>query len=294
MTIRATRNGFYDLVQRYSARTSAQLRTVEEQATSGLVMNRPSDQPESVRLVHSLHASVADQAVWQENAESANGMLTAMDDALGRVGDILVRAREIAVGMAGETVGAEGRSVAAVEVRGLQEAMLDAANAQFNGRYVFAGRAWDTAPFSDATGTYVGDATGTEARVGTDRWVNTGLVGSDVFAGSADVFGALEALAVALEANDPAGVSATLDDLDDATRAINVHRGEVGSEMNAADDAVAVSENLAALFSERLDQEISADPVETYTRLAELRGTYEQTLQVAASNAQTSLFDLLR
>lgn len=293
MSIRATRNGFLDLVARQTARNSVALRRVEEQATSGLVMNRPSDLPESVRLVQSLNASVADQAVWQDNAEAAGGVLTAMDEALARAGDVLIRAREIAVAMAGDTVGAEARAVAAVEVRGLQEAMLDAANTEFNGRHIFAGRDWENAPF-DATGAYLGDTTAPESRIGPDRWVRTGLDGGEVFAGTADVFGTLEALATALEADDATGVSDTLDDLDTSSRALNVWRGEVGSEMNASEDAVAVSENLEALFSQRLSDEVSADPVETYARLAELRSAYDQTLQVAASSSNLSLFDLLK
>jgi flagellin-like hook-associated protein FlgL len=117
--------------------------------------------------------------------------------------------------------------------------------------------------------------------------------GSAVFNGTADIFGTLEALAVALETNDPVAVGVTLSALDDSTVALNNARGEVGADTVAAEDAVVNSESLNVLFSKRLSDLVTADPIEAYSSLTELRNTYEATLQVAGSASTRTLLDYL-
>jgi flagellar hook-associated protein 3 FlgL len=291
--IRVTRNGITDLFLKQAASNSTRLGRASEVAVTGHSFLRPSDAPQSVREIHVMSAAANTEVLYGENAGSAGSHLQAMDDALARTHDVLVRLRELAVAMASETADSDGRAVAAVEVRGLQTVMLDVANSQYNGRYLFAGEAYD-APAFDAAFAYQGDTNVPEARVGEDRFIRTGLVGSDVFQGATDVFATIEALAVALEANDPTAVSATLDDLDAGTSQTSEWRGVVGAEQFAADDIVAVAESMAVLYNGRLSELIDADPAEAYTALGEAKSAYETTIQVAASSSTMSLFDLLR
>jgi flagellar hook-associated protein 3 FlgL len=291
--IRSTRGAMLDQTSLQLARLSARMGAVEEQATTGLKLNRPSDAPASVGEAERMHAAVADQGVWQANASAATSVLDTLDSALGNAADIVLRAREIAVAGASDTTGTDARAAAATEVLGLVDAMRTAANTSTNGRYVFAGTNWDTAAFDD-TNTYQGNTDVPETRVGDDRWVQTGLDGSAVFGGATDVFGTLTALAAALTADDATAVSDTLDDLDAATRTLTDARAEVGSHTLAAEDATEVSESLESLFSTRLGTLVSADPVAVYSELSELRNTYQSTLQVAGSASSQTLFDLLR
>jgi flagellar hook-associated protein 3 FlgL len=290
--IRIPRGSLYGLTTRLQATNSARLAAAEERAATGRRINRPSDAPEDLHEVHQMDSAVADQAVYKGNAESTTSLLDGMDNALGRASDIIIRARELAVAMASETASQDGRTIAAIEVRGLKATMVDAANSSFNGRYLFAGEAWNTAPF-DSLGTYSGSTVEPDTRVGDSRWVRSGMDGSAVFNGTADIFGTLEALAVALEANDPTAVGVTLSALDDSTVALNNARGEVGADTVAAEDAVVNSESLNVLFTKRLSDLVTADPVEAYSSLTELRNTYEATLQVAGSASTRTLLDYL-
>lgn len=290
--IRLPHSSIYDLTARLQATNSARLGAAEEQAATGRRINRPSDAPSDLFEVHQISAAMADQDEWKQNAESATGELDGMDSALGQATDVILRAREIAVAMASGTASAEGRSAAALEVRGLQESLATAANATFNDRYLFAGTAWDTRPF-DTTGAYAGSTAEPSTQVAESRWVKTGMDGSSVFNGAADIFGTLEALAVALEANDPAAVGATLTDLDTSTSMLSDARAEVGAETRAAADAVDNAESLGALFNNRLLQLINVDPATAYSTLAELRNAYDATLQVAGSASTRSLLDYL-
>lgn len=291
--MRVTRNSFYSLTSGRLAKLSTRLRDVQERAVSGLSYERPSDAPGKVREIHELRAAAGDQEQWASNAGDASGCLDAMDGALADATNVIVRAREIAVGMASETADSDSRTTAATEVAGLKTQMLQAANTNFGGRYLFAGTAYDTPPYDD-TGAWQGSTDEPEAQVGQSSWVRTGLVGQDVFQGSVDILATLQALQDALTANDPAAVQDTLTNLDAATNALSLSRGDIANDSNLAQDAVNVSESLGAILNSRLVSLVSAEPTTTYLDLSDIQGTYEAALQVAGSAMPKSLFDYLR
>ena len=291
--IRTPRSGSSDLFQHQVARASARVRRAEEQAVTGFKVNRASDAPAVIREVHAVAAGSADQAVYKDNAGSAGMLHSTMDTSLERAQDIVVRLRELAVQMSSDAVDANGRAAAAVEVRSLQASMLDTANTQVGGRYVFAGAVYD-APAFDVAYTYQGDANEPETRVGQDRWVRSGLDGQQVFQGGTDIFATIENLAVALETNNVPSTRAALPDLESSTRQLSQWRSVVGSEQVTAEDAVVVSESLDQLFTDRLSQLVQADPVAAYTELGEAQNAYTSTLQVIASTRTENLFDMLR
>lgn len=290
--IRATRLGLLDLLRATTRQQMVALRDAQEQAVTGLKVNRPSDEPASLSEIHRMDAAVRSQAVYAANGESADSFLAIIDGALASVSDLVVRAREIAVAMAGDTVGADSRSVAAVEVRGLYQALLDVANTSVNGRYVFSGTAWSTSAFAD-DGTYQGNTAEPAVQVGEDRWVTTGFDGSQVFQGTVDMFGTLESLAVALETNDPDTISAALGALDIATDQTSTWRARTGTEMNLAEDAIDIANGLGVVMGDRLSTLVQVDPAEAYMRLSELQTAYQTTLQVASSTSTKTLFDLI-
>jgi flagellar hook-associated protein 3 FlgL len=291
--IRTPRTGTSDLFLHRVDLASARVRRAEEQAVTGMKVNRASDAPTVMREVHAVSAGSADQAVYKDNAGSAGMLHSTMDSSLERAQDIVVRLRELAVQMSSDAVDADGRAAAAVEVRSLQASMLDTANAQVGGRYVFAGAVYD-APAFDSAFAYQGDANEPETRVGQDRWVRTGLDGQQVFQGSTDIFATIENLAVALETNSVAATRASLPDLEAGTRQLSQWRSVVGSEQATAEDAAVVAESLDLLFSDRLSALVQADPVAAYTELGEAQNAYTTTLQVIASTRTDNLFDMLR
>lgn len=291
--IRTPRSGSSDLFQNQVARASARVRRAEEQAVTGFKVNRASDAPAVIREVHAVAAGSADQAVYKDNAGSAGMLHSTMDTSLERAQDIVVRLRELAVQMSSDAVDANGRAAAAVEVRSLQASMLDTANTQVGGRYVFAGAVYD-APAFDAAYTYQGDANEPETRVGQDRWVRSGLDGQQVFQGGTDIFATIENLAVALETNNVPLTRAALPDLEASTQQLSQWRSVVGSEQVTAEDAVVVAESLDQLFTDRLSQLVQVDPVAAYTELGAAQNAYTSTLQVIASTRTENLFDMLR
>lgn len=290
--IRATRAGFFALAQRGAARQASELRVVQERAISGLAINRPSDNPDALSEVHRLRAASADQDVYTDNANRANDVLNATDQALSTAGNVMLQAREVALQAANGTYNATDRQQLADVVSALRTTLLDAANTAYDGHYLFGGTAYDQQAFDD-DGSYLGTPDAPMIEVGPGQFVHGGAVGSDVFQGAADAFQTLSDLQAALEANDPTAVSDTIADIDLANDQITATRVSLGAEAATAEDAMTLSEALKGVLSGRLAELVNADPVETYLQLSQLQTAYESTLQVTANVSTTTLFDLI-
>lgn len=290
--MRVTHAGLWNLVRANLQQTNARTREVEEQAVSGLLINRASDAPALVGQVNRLQAAKLDQAVYETNSSQALAQLDQLDSALARIHDTITHARELAVQGASELSNAEQRGYIAQEVASLKATVLDAANVDFAGRYLFAGTNWDTPPF-DSTGAYTGSTDTPSVRVGDSTWVQTGRDGSGVFQGGIDIFAAFDTFVTALQADDTAGVQTAIDDMDAALDQVMAARADVGTDARTAEDAGSLADSLSTEIESRLDSLISADPAETYTRLSELRSAYETALQVASSSKGQNLFDLI-
>lgn len=290
--MRVTQSGLWSLVRSNLRQTNSRMREVEERAVSGMVVNRASDAPALLGQIDRLQGAKLDQAVYETNASQAMAQLDQLDSTLGTIHDQLTRARELAVQASSDLSNAEQRGYIAQEIESIRETVLQAANADFAGRYLFAGTNWDTPPYDD-TGTYAGSTDVPSVRVGDGVWVQTARDGSEVFDGDVDIFGALDDFITALEADDSTGIAGSLDTLDSALDQVMSARADVGNDARVAEDAGSLADSLSTEIESRLDTLLSADPAETYTQLSELRTAYETALQVASSSKGKSLFDLI-
>ncbi len=290
--IRVPRSSFLDRASASLSNLAVELAKTEAAAVTGTHVQHASDAPEDIAEIERLTASMADQETWQDNASSTLSLLIHMDEALGSAFSSLSMAREAAVAGASETLSDEGRASLSTEVDALRDELLSLANTEFGDRYVFGGDAYDAEAF-DSTGTYVGSTEVPETQVGRDRWVESGLDGSSVFQGSVDIFAVLDDLSTALAASDTASITASLTDLDTGLDQLSEARTEVGIKQGTAEDASLVAENLGVVLGTRISYLVDADPVETYTRLTELRTAYTSALQVMGSNSGRNLFDFL-
>jgi len=278
--------------QRYLAEIQSELGRVSEAAVTGIEVRSPSDAPGQWHGLLDLQAGVDDQMLYKDNATGAMSILATVDAALGDATDAMDRARELAVQMSSETYNDADRASSAAEVDALRQQLIEVGNVAFGDRYLFAGTAYDAAPFDD-TGGYNGSADTPETVAGRDIRIQTGFDGSAILS---DAITALEDLAAAMRSGpgSAAATSAMITDIDTSQQTIIASRVEAGFDYNQAEDAMAVAENLELTLQSALDAKVAADPIETYTRLAELQSTYQAALQVMAQSGNSSLFDFLR
>ncbi len=178
MNLRVTPNILISRAIQAAGRHSSELAALQQQASSGLRLTKPSDDPTAMRSV--LLAKNQDARLEAElsNIQDARSILNLSVTHLLEANDIFVRAKQIALEGIQATDPSE-REILAKEVEGLVDRLLAIANAEHEGYYLFGGTAAHTAPFSIESDGPGGQPTTVHYRGSTDR--STTGVGSGGF-----------------------------------------------------------------------------------------------------------------
>jgi flagellar hook-associated protein 3 FlgL len=286
--IRTTFIGRLNANGREVSKLGARLGLAQIQAASGIKYNRASDDVGRVSRLHGLREHLADQTVFEENATWSFGMMTHVDNALEEMKDVLTKARELAVQLGSESYNDQDRIDGAVTAQGLMDQLVQLGNSEVNGRYLFAGFAWDAAAF-DAAGVYQGDTGDPSVEVASGVNAATSFDGSALLQGTTDIFAEVSALVAALATGNATNVRAQIDGLESSVEQIGSAFVTAGYEANKADDALTLAQNLTLALTEQVSDIEDADQVETYTLLAQLKTAYEASLQVTSASRSDNL-----
>ena len=154
--------------------TQQQLNRTQEQVATGLRVTRPSDDPLAATRIQGLEAGVSRLEQFQRNTGLLRSRLGLEESVLAQAGNILQRARELAVVANNATQSNATRQSIAVELRHGLAALIDIANSQdAAGRHLFAGFQEQTQPFvASASGaSYFGDQGQRQLQVGDTRTI---------------------------------------------------------------------------------------------------------------------------
>lgn len=273
----------------------ARLAKIQEQLSTGRVLNRPSDSPTGTTSAMRIRASISDVKQYVRNAGDGNGWLSTIDSALTAANDQVLRARDLALQGANDAgSGPTAREALAVEVDQIRAGLINTANSNYIGRPVFGGVTAGTAAY-DATGTYVGTpgavnrtvAEGTTVRVDVDGTAAFGPAGNSVF-------DHLSALSTALRAGNQAGVSAALGDLQADRDRITTTQAEVGSRQNRLENALQAASDGQLRLESSLSSVENADLPKTIMDLQMQQVAYQASLGATSKVIQPSLLDFLR
>ncbi len=162
------------------------LAKLQQQISSGQRLDVASDDPIAAIQIFALNTALARQAEYQNNIKINQGYLSVTDQALGTVGDALNRAKAIAQAGLGATLSDDERQNLAIEAKTLLQSVANAANSQYQGRYLFGGSYGTTAPFSDIGDgivRYNGDGQGLQTYADVGFTVANNIDGLSAFAG---------------------------------------------------------------------------------------------------------------
>jgi flagellar hook-associated protein 3 FlgL len=292
----------------------ARMAKTQEQITTGRRVNRPSDDPTAAGTERLRLADLEGIKRSQDSVDNANGWLTASESAISSLGDIVSRARELALQGANASTDANGRNAIAAEIDQLAQAAKDTVNVKYGDAYIFSGTASNQPPYSAATGdAYQGDANAVirEAGPGAQLQVNapfvpvggggavalTGatILGGGNAAGDGRILDTLETLAAHLRAGNVAAVgNADLQAIDANQTALGNARGAVGAMMNRADAAKSRLEQLEDLTNKGLTDLTGVDMAKAITDFTAQQSAYQAALKVGAQIIQPSLVDFIR
>ena len=265
-------------------------------ASTGLRVSHPGDDPVAAGLVTQASAVQARADAIGTAAQRSSDELAAADGSLNDVTNALARVREIAVQFANGGYTAAQRAGAAEEVKSLQSAMIASLNAKVDGHHLMGGTLDGTPPF-DSAGNYLGDAGVKQVEIAPGVLQDASVRADVAFKGAGggvDLFATLGSLQTALQANDQAGVAATLTPLDTATSQVSAARAQVGADMNAFDAAVTASQSVRDGARTQISHLVDADAIQANTDLALAQRALQASLTATSSSFQFTLLNYLK
>lgn len=278
--------------------TQQQINIDLEQISSGQSVNVPSNDPAAAAsLVQNANqTSAVDQ--FLRSIGSIQGEAQNADSAVSSVITALQRAISLGVEGASSTLNPSDRAAIATEVQGIQSQLLSLANLSYQGSYVFAGTATQTAPYvldaaSPSGVQYVGNAGTNSVTLGNQFSLQTNLPGSQLFsAPGSDMFQAVQDLITGLQTGT--GIAAAVGEVSTAYNYIDTQRvfyGNTENQLSAQQtylnsETVQLAQQQNTLGGTNLPAAIS--------NLTTAETSQQATLEAIGSTGHTDLFDYLK
>lgn len=287
--------------QRNLQTNMANLAKLQEQASSLKAINRASDDPTAAASAMAVRTEQSAVAQYSRNAENGNNWLSTIEGALDTTSSIMNRVRDLTVQGANDgSMSAAAKEAIAVELEGLKEELLGAANTSYLGRTVFAGNSDTGVAFTTAYDFQGAGGGNVTRRIGADSAVRVDADGAAVF-GTVDeidpeksdsVFALIDKIAG--ELRNGTNVGSNLTAVDSRMAAMTEQRSIGGARQASMERA---QENLMSkagtLESTRAGLE-DIDLGQAILALTLQETTYQAALAVTARVLQPTLMDFLR
>ena len=281
------------------------LARTQEQAATGLRINRPSDDPVDYRTTLHLKDSLSQTGRFLRSIDLARTRFRTTEEAISDSIQVVSNAKVTAIA-AGNTSnsGSSSRAALKIQVEQLFDRLLSLSNSKApGGGYVFSGRVSDTAPFVQAgsfvsgspppTVTFAGDASVIQVEIDEGVYVDVTRDGSQVYQGTVDVFSTLGDLWTGIDQDDPLAIQTAIGELDQALDQMLVEQSQIGGSEAKAD---AFEERLR-LQEQEFASQISfledADAFEVYSDLAAQETALQASLQVTSRLLTPTLLDFI-
>ena len=282
------------------SRLQARVDRAQEQISSGLRITKASDDPDQVGAILQATSDLARNIQIGRNLDRVKAEVDGSEQALSTAITTLERASVLGAQGANFSQDAASRRGIAIEVQSLLERLVANANTTVDNRYVFAGDSDQIAPYAvdltTVTGTtpYTGSAATREVEDPRGGTFPISQSAQEIFdAPGTSVFAAVNALRVALETNDEAGITASLNDLKIAHGHLSDSLSFYGTVQNEVADGARVVSALTLRLTTSLTDLREADVAEASTELVHARFHLEAAFSARARSPRTSLFDYL-
>jgi flagellar hook-associated protein 3 FlgL len=269
-----------------------------QQLSTGKQINLPSDDPFATTRAMLFRSELDENKQYQRNVGEATSWQSTADTALGQIGDLTLRARDLLVQGATDTVTPSGRAAIASEIDELVNSIKGTANTQYAGRFIFAGSQTQTAPYlQGAVDSYNGDTATLKREIGRGVQVDVNIPGSSAVGdGSTGLIAALRQISADLRTPGTTAQLQTTDlrALDAAHDILTNSRAIVGARTNQLDSAQDRLSQIEETTTKLLSDTEDVDMAKTITAYSTQQTVYQAALKAGASIIQPSLLDFLR
>ncbi len=299
--INLSTGAFFERATRQIGSLRERANELQDQIGSGERLSRSSDDPVAAARLRTLARRDRLSQIDERNSDRALIDLQLTDKALVSMADLVIRAKELAMQAANETMGPEQRGLLSAEINGLRESLRLVANSRDGaGRALFGGQAPDLA--YDETGAYVGTNVAETVEIGDGQTVTRSLTGPEALSFEqggvpTNVIVVLGALGAALQdptADHLGAAQLALGGLESGLQQITTAQTIVGARMGWIE---IIDERRVAhgeLLAEERAEIGGADLATTMTRLQEIMTVLEASQASFIRVSGLSLFDKLR
>ncbi len=284
------------------SRTKERLAVTQRSISTGKRINEPMDDPTGSALILDFNTSIGANESYLKQIQSAASFLSGTETALDSVTNDLQRLIELGPQSLDASNGGIPRMHLAQEIDAIRSNLLTNANTQEQGKYLFAGSATLTTPFSGpAAGpiTYAGNSSVIKMDISASSTVDTNLAGDSVFFGpggqgsATDLFQQVTDLRDGLRTNNQALIQGAVTNLKNILPRITTATTDVGGRqagLLSLEDSIS-SYNLTL---QGIQDTVEATDIPTaVTQYTQDQTNQQVTLSSLAKIGKTNLFDFL-
>jgi len=275
---------------------------IQEKLSSGKQINRPSDDPSGTRKVLGLRAEELQVQQFLDNTETAKEQINYTSNTLESIQELFSKIKNLAIQAGNDTLGQSDRNIIANELDELLESVLQNANTDNNGRYIFSGTKTLTSAFTatrDSNGnitsvSYNGNNEEIKYQIGPNTFIQVNLPGGKLFQDN-KAFSTLISLRDALKAStfDSAAFSNLRNTFDTATNALSTEITKFGAKANMLEMTTNSLENSQTALKELISFTEDADVASLIVDLQHQENVLQSSLKTGAMVIQQTLLNFL-
>ena len=299
--MRITQKMMTNKVNASLSKNTEKLMKTQGQISSGKQFNKASEDPVGMAKALDYRKTLDSVDQYVRNISHARSGLDTGESTLSDIGELLNRAKELALSQTTGTASPETRQIAAGEVRQLRDQLIQLANTKLDDRYMFGGRKTDAPPYDplDPEAGFQGDDGGFTVIVSDGVTLDVAVSGRQVFGDPADPVSVdpvlvLTDLIAGLEANDPSAISGQLDALNQSLTQVMNERADVGARLNRLDATETHWDAFEINVEQMLSDTEDLDLPRAITDLTSQQSAFQASLASASKIIQPSLLDYLR
>lgn len=328
---RVSENSSIHSVNYAVGKTKSKLEDLQLKGSTLKRMSKPSDDPIGNVDLMAKRSQNVDAEQYLRNLNFAQTHLSYTENILEEMTDILVKAKELAIGQASSIYSPEIRIGVSKEIHQMRQQVLGLANKRIGNRYLFSGQTVLTRPFNE-DGKYQGDKNKINIEINKDVFIPINITGNDLFFSkekkpiekeqlnlttpgievntenihrtpasvesqnevSVSVFDELRALENALLTDNPQIIQGLLERLDTSIERMVTFRTEIGALTNTISNAETNIEKTKLLNEAHKSKLEDADVTELMSDLQKEEAVLKATYQASSKLMNTSLMDFLR
>jgi flagellar hook-associated protein 3 FlgL len=293
--------------------TKSRYDTALTQTSSGKRLNHLSDDPPDMAYVLTLRSKIHQVDQFEDNIQSGLAYLSSAESAINAVQNAMYSVVTLAEEGASDPTGAQGRLIIADQIDLIRDEILNYANTEMMGKFIFAGSATDTIPYIKAADTtdpvsgvtvpgvvtYQGNTDIIEIQADFSATVGTNLPGSQVFGDSTvaappyDIFQRLSDLIVALREDDTTAISNEISNMNELINQLSEGMGTIGNRTSHLNQIKGLLSAFKVSLQEKMSSLEDANMAEAISNLSREEVALQATLQAGARIQKFTLMNYL-